>query len=59
MRYPNITTHRSNLLREIQKSKDLIIKLEQDAGIFNEAQRAREGSFIPLGVTNPELAVGA
>jgi hypothetical protein len=53
-----ITTHRGNLFLEAQQSKDLIEKLEQDAGIFDAAQRAREGSLIPLGVTNPELAEG-
>ena len=53
-----ITNHRANLFLEAQQSKDLIEKLEQDAGIFDAAQKAREGSLFSLGVTNPELAKG-
>jgi hypothetical protein len=41
---------------EIQNFRDHLTKLEEQAGVSESASRAREGSFIPLRVTNPEIA---
>lgn len=40
-----ITNHRANLFLEAQQSKDLIAKLEQDAGIFDAAQKLERAAY--------------
>jgi hypothetical protein len=51
-----ITNARGRHIYEVQQFRDHLTKLEEQAGVSESASRAREGSFIPLRVTNPEIA---
>ncbi len=52
----NWTDERFNLLGVQDRARARISTLEADLGIREAAQRASEGSFLPVGMTNPEFS---